>query len=99
MAKQVIHVPQAEALTDFAAVLKHILAGFEVIIEDNSRAIAVLTPPPAHAGRLLSEAIVSAESSGSTATLDGNFSRDLDDIFASHRDRYIRPHKTSFTYG
>jgi antitoxin (DNA-binding transcriptional repressor) of toxin-antitoxin stability system len=86
MAKHVIHVSQAEALSDFAAVLKHIHAGFEVIIEDNSRAIAVLSPAHPRAGRLLSEAIASAESRGSTATLDGNFSTDLDHIIASHRD-------------
>lgn len=86
MAKDVIHVTQAEAVSDFAAVLKHIYAGFEVIIEDDSRAIAVLSPARARPGRLLSEAIASAESRGSTVTLDGNFARDLDDIIASHRE-------------
>ena len=86
MGKQVIHVTQAEALSDFAAVLKHIRAGVEVIIEENSHAIAVLSPPPPRAGRMLSEAIASAESRGSTATLDGTFARDLAEIISSHRE-------------
>jgi antitoxin (DNA-binding transcriptional repressor) of toxin-antitoxin stability system len=86
MAKQVIHVTQAEALSDFAALLQHIRAGLEVIIEDNSRAVAVLSPAPARPGRLLSEAIASAETRGSSATLDGQFARDLEEIIGSHRE-------------
>lgn len=86
MPKQVIHVSQAEALSDFAALLARVRAGIEIIIEDNSRAVAVLTPAPAGAGRLLSEAIASAESRASTATLDESFAHDLDKIISSHRE-------------
>jgi antitoxin (DNA-binding transcriptional repressor) of toxin-antitoxin stability system len=86
MPKQVMHVSQAEALSDFAALLARVRAGMEIIIEDNSRAVAVLTPAPVRPGRLLSDAIASAESRGSTATLDGNFAHDLDEIISSHRE-------------
>lgn len=86
MPKQVIHVSQAEALSDFAVLLARVRAGMEIIIEDNSRAVAVLSPPSQHPGRLLSEAIAAAESRGSTATLDGSFAHDLDEIIGSHRE-------------
>jgi antitoxin (DNA-binding transcriptional repressor) of toxin-antitoxin stability system len=86
MPKQVIHVSQAEALSDFAALLTRVQAGMEIIIEDNSRAVAILTPAPLHPGRLLSDAITSAEICGSNATLDGNFAHDLDEIISSHRE-------------
>jgi prevent-host-death family protein len=81
-----MHVSQAEALSDFAALLARVRAGMEIIIEDNSRPVAVITPAALHPGRLLSDAITSAESRGSSATLDGNFAHDLDEIISSHRE-------------
>jgi antitoxin (DNA-binding transcriptional repressor) of toxin-antitoxin stability system len=45
----VIHISESEAIRDFAAVLAHVRAGAEVIIESHHNPIAVLVPPSEHA--------------------------------------------------
>ena len=45
MGNRVIHISAAEAASDFAALLDHIRAGDEVVIEHDARPIAVLRPP------------------------------------------------------
>lgn len=84
----VIHISEAEAARDFASLLAQVRAGSEIVIESDARAIAVLRPAIADRGpgRLLSESIASAEARGSTATLDSDFSHDLETAIASHRE-------------
>jgi antitoxin (DNA-binding transcriptional repressor) of toxin-antitoxin stability system len=41
----VIHISEAEAVRDFAAVLAHVRAGSEVIIESEQTPVAILVPP------------------------------------------------------
>jgi antitoxin (DNA-binding transcriptional repressor) of toxin-antitoxin stability system len=41
----VIHISEAEAIRDFAALLAHVRAGAEVIIESERAPVAVLVPP------------------------------------------------------
>jgi len=87
MAKDVIHISEAEAATtNVATLLAHVRAGAEVVIENDSRPVAVLRSAEAHPGRLLSESIALAEAHGSTVTLDGDFGRDLEEIINSHRE-------------
>jgi antitoxin (DNA-binding transcriptional repressor) of toxin-antitoxin stability system len=88
MAKEVIHISEAEAATtNVATLLAHVRAGAEVVIENDARPVAVLrSVEPYHPGRLLSESIALAEAHGSTVTLDGDFGRDLEEIINSHRE-------------
>ena len=87
MAKDVIHISEAEAAaTSVATLLAHVRAGAEVVIENDSRPVAVLLSAEPHPGRLLSESIALAEAQGSTVTLDGDFGRDLEAIINSHRE-------------
>lgn len=84
-----IHIPEAEAARNFEALMAHVRAGAEVVIEDDSRAVAFITPAasrsdPSKPGLLLSEMIERAKARGSTATLDGSFGRDLEDAVNSH---------------
>ena len=44
MGNRVIHVSATEAASDFAALLDHVRAGDEVVIEHDARPIAVLRP-------------------------------------------------------
>lgn len=48
MGNRVMHISAAEAASDFAALLDHIRAGGEVVIEHDARPVAVLRPaaPP-----------------------------------------------------
>jgi antitoxin (DNA-binding transcriptional repressor) of toxin-antitoxin stability system len=81
-----IHIPEAEAARNFAAVMSHVRSGVDVAIEENGETVALVTRATKPPGRLLSEAIALAEARGSTATLDGGFERDLMDFIDSHRE-------------
>ena len=87
MAKDVIHLSEAEATaTNVATLLAHVRAGAEVIIENDTRPVAVLRSVEPHPGRLLSESIALAEAHGSTVTLDGDFAKDVEAAIESHRE-------------
>lgn len=87
VAKNVIRVSETEAATtNVATLLAHVRAGAEVVIENGERPVAVLRSAEPHPGRLLSESIALAEAHGSTATLDEDFARDLEDVINSHRE-------------
>ena len=85
MAKEVIHISEAEAASDFAALLDRVRKGAEVVIEHDARPVAVVRAAEPYT-RLLSESIALAEAHGSTVTLDGDFGRDLEEIINSHRE-------------
>jgi len=91
MAKHVIHVSDAEAASDFASVLDQVSAGAEVIIERDSRPVAVVRPAEVPLGRLLSESIALAEAHtkelGSEPTMDAEFAADLKEIINSRKPR------------
>jgi antitoxin (DNA-binding transcriptional repressor) of toxin-antitoxin stability system len=81
-----IRISEAEAARDFAGLMARVRAGAEVVIESNARAVAVVRPAVAQPGRLLSESIASAEARGSTATLDADFARDLNEVINGNRE-------------
>jgi prevent-host-death family protein len=85
MAKIVIHFLEAEAASNFADVLARVRAGVEIVIGDEARPVAVVRPVEPHV-RLLSESLRLAKEHASTATLDGDFARDLEAAINSHRE-------------
>ena len=85
MAKNIIHISEAEAASNFADVLARVRAGAEIIIGDNARPVAVVRPAEPHV-RLLSESLSLAKEHASSATLDGGFARDLEAVIDSHRE-------------
>jgi prevent-host-death family protein len=91
MAKDVIHISDAEAANDFAAILERVSAGTEVIIERNSRPVAVVRQVEGPHGRLLSESIARAEAHskelGYEPTMDADFAADLREIINSRKPR------------
>lgn len=91
MVKDVIHVSDSEAANDFAAILDRVSAGAEVIIERDSRPVAVVRQPEAPRGRLLSESIALAEAHakemGYEPTMDADFASDLREIINSRKPR------------
>jgi len=91
MAKDVIHISDAEAVSDFAAILDRVSAGTEVIIERDSRPVAVLRKAEAPRGRLLSESIALAEAHakelGYEPTMDADFAADLREIINGRKPR------------
>jgi len=85
MAKNIIHISEAEAASDFAAVLARVRAGAEIVIEDDARPVAVVRPAEPHV-RCLSESLRLAKELASTATLDEDFDRELEEVINSHRE-------------
>ena len=83
MGKNVIHVSEAEAAEDFAAVMSKVRAGAEVVIEKDALPVAVVKPPEPVL-RLLSESLRMARERGSTATLDGGFAKDVKAAVEAH---------------
>ncbi|MGC2422418.1 MAG: hypothetical protein WA405_12315 [Candidatus Acidiferrales bacterium] len=95
MAKDVIHISEAEAANDFATLLAHVRAGAEVVIENDARPVAVLRSAEPHPGRPLSESIALAEARakelGYEPTLDADFAADLAEIINSRKPRNVSP--------
>ncbi len=83
MAKDVIHISEAEAASDFAALMARVRAGAKVIIENGARPVAVL-----HAAepvrRTISECIALAkaheEETGKAPVLDPDFAEDVEEV-------------------
>jgi len=91
VAKRVIHVSDAVAASDFASLLDHVSAGAEVIIERNSRPVAVVRSAEQPRGRFLSESIALAEEHakemGYEPMMDPEFAADLEDIINTRKSR------------
>jgi antitoxin (DNA-binding transcriptional repressor) of toxin-antitoxin stability system len=85
MAERVVHMSEAEAASDFAGVLARVRAGAEVVIQSGQLPVAIVRPAEPHV-RLLSESLRLAQEHASTATLDGDFARDLEAVINSHRE-------------
>ena len=93
MPKNVIHVSEAEAASDFAALMERVRAGAEIIIESGKGSVAVL-----HAAeptrRTISECIALAkaheEETGKAPILDPDFAKDVEEIL-SHRKPWTPP--------
>jgi prevent-host-death family protein len=93
MAKDVIHISEAEATSDFASLMARVREGTEVIIENDARPVAVLRSAEPHPGRLLSESIALAEAHakelGYEPTMDPDFAADLEEIINSRKPRNV----------
>lgn len=89
MRKDVTHVSASEVANDLASLLDRVSAGAEVIIERDSRPVAVVGSPELPCGRLLSESIplakVHAKELGYEPVMDADFAADLEEIINSHR--------------
>ena len=93
MAKDVIHISEAEAASDFAALIARVRAGAEVVIKKGERPVAVL-----HAAepvrRSVSDCIALAkaheEETGKATVLDPDFAEDVEEIL-SHRKPWNPP--------
>jgi antitoxin (DNA-binding transcriptional repressor) of toxin-antitoxin stability system len=93
MAKDVTHISEAEAASDFPALMARVRTGARIIIENGAQPVAVL-----HAAeperRSISECIALAKAhedeTGKAPVLDPDFAKDVEEI-ASHRKRWNPP--------
>lgn len=93
MPKNVIHISEAEAASDFRALMAQVRAGAEIVIENGERPVAVL-----HAAepvrRSISDCIALAkaheEETGKAPVLDPDFAEDVEEILG-HRKPWNPP--------
>lgn len=81
-----IRISEADAERDLAGLLARVRAGAEVVIEKEAAAAVVVRAVANPAVRRLSESLGLARSHASGATLDGDYSRDLEAAIESHRE-------------
>ena len=79
-----IHISEAEAARDFAALLTRVRGGAEIVIESGSAAVAILRAP-APPRRSIEECIALLPAD-STATIDEDFADDVHAAVAAHRE-------------
>lgn len=91
MAKRVIHISEAEAKGNFAAIMARVREGAEVVIENNARPVAVVSPAEP-VRRTLSECIALLPED-SKATIDADFAKDVEAAVENHREALNPPER------
>jgi len=87
-----IHMSEAEAANDFKALMDHVRAGSEVVIESDIRPLAVIRPvvPPC---RTISESIALSEAYakevGYSPVMDEDFAVDMREIISNRKPRNV----------
>lgn len=85
-----IHISVDEAAREFATLLDRVRAGAEVVIEDGTKAVAVLKAP-APPRRSISESIALAKARskrlGYKPVMDADFAADLEEIIRNRKPR------------
>jgi antitoxin (DNA-binding transcriptional repressor) of toxin-antitoxin stability system len=93
MAKDVIHISEAEAASDFASLMARVRAGAEIVIENGARPVAVLhaaEPVRRSISDCIALAKVHEEETGKAPVLDPDFADDVEEIL-SHRKPWNPP--------
>ena len=88
MEPPVLHVNEADAVRDLAAILQRVQAGTEVVIERDAQPLAVIRAA-APARRTISECIALAEAhekeTGQAPMLDPDFAADVEEIVRNRK--------------
>jgi antitoxin (DNA-binding transcriptional repressor) of toxin-antitoxin stability system len=85
-----VRMTEAEVARDLHTVLDKVRQGTEVVIEQDSRPVAVIKAPLVM-GRNISEVIAALEASGANAVLDEDFARDVDEGIKARREPWNPP--------
>lgn len=85
-----VRMTEADVARDLPAVLEKVRQGVEVLIEQDSRPVAVIEAPPVR-GRNISEVIAALEARGANAVIDEDFARDVEEGIKAHRAPWNPP--------
>jgi antitoxin (DNA-binding transcriptional repressor) of toxin-antitoxin stability system len=85
-----VRMTEAEVARDLHTVLEKVRQGVEVVIEQDSRPVAVIKAPVVK-GRKISEVIAALEASGANAVLDEDFARDVEKGIRAGRQPWNPP--------
>ena len=85
---ELLHISEADAVRDLAAILQRVQAGTEVVIERNAQPLAVIRAA-APARRTISECIALAEAhekeTGLAPVLDPDYAADVEEIVRNRK--------------
>ena len=85
-----VRITESELARDVHGVLEKVQQGVEVIVEQNHRPVAV-TKRSQPASRLISEVLAELKACGSTAVIDDDFARDIEEGIKAHREPWNPP--------
>ena len=85
-----VHMSEAEVARDLHAVLARVQQGVEIVIAQDHRPVAIIRAQN-RSGRPITEILREAKRRNSTATLDEDFGKDLEEIVASHEQPWTPP--------
>jgi len=85
-----LHISEADAVRDFAAILERVQAGVEVVIEREAKPFAVVRAA-APVRRTIPQCIALAKARRSAVTLDEGFMKDVDEGIASRSQPWNPP--------
>jgi antitoxin (DNA-binding transcriptional repressor) of toxin-antitoxin stability system len=85
-----VRITEAELALDLHAVLAKVQQGFEVVVEQDHRPVAVIRPS-GPVSRMISEVVSDLRARGSTAIVDDDFARDIEAGIQAHRQPWRPP--------
>ena len=85
-----VRMTKAEVARDLHTVLEKVQQGTKIVIERDSRPVAVIKAPLVM-GRKISEVIASLEASGANAVVDEDFARDIEEGIKARREPWNPP--------
>ena len=88
--RMTLRITEAELARDIHAVLEKVRQGVEVVIEQDTRPVAVIKAPVVN-GRKISEVIAALEARGAHAVLGEDFARDVEEGIQARRQPWNPP--------
>jgi antitoxin (DNA-binding transcriptional repressor) of toxin-antitoxin stability system len=85
-----VRMTEDEVARDLHRVLEKVQQGTEIVIERDSRPVAVIKAPLVK-GRKISEVIAALEGSGANAVVDEDFARDVEEGIKARREPWNPP--------
>jgi antitoxin (DNA-binding transcriptional repressor) of toxin-antitoxin stability system len=85
-----VRISETELARDVHGVLEKVQQGVEVIVEQNHRPVAVIKASKP-AGRLITDVLADLKARGSTAVIDDDFARDIEEGIRAHREPWNPP--------
>ena len=85
-----VRVTEAELARDVQAILTKVKGGIEVVVERDHRPVAVIKPSTV-TGRMISEVLSDLQARGSTAVMDDDFARDIEEGIKAQRSPWNPP--------
>lgn len=86
----VLHISEAELVRDLHAVLERVQQGSEVVVEQERRPVAVMSPIRARAATM-SEIIAAMEAGGACGVVDEDIARDVEQGIADRNVPWAPP--------